>query len=136
MFHVPNEYRVRKHHPLASEDSIGNNGFFAIKHYRIKDYVINCQASDGIGWEHVSVSVGKIGEKQTRCPTWEEMCFVKDLFWDLSDCVVEFHPPASEYVSMHPYVLHLWRPTNFNIQTPDPVQVGINIKDSTNRYSK
>ena len=32
----------------------------------------------GVGsWEHVSVSVP--GKK--FCPSWEEMCWVKDLFW-------------------------------------------------------
>lgn len=67
-------------------------------------------------WEHVSVSIG--GRQATRCPTWEEMCIIKKWFWDEEDCVVQFHPPASEYVNNHPYVLHLWRPTDTNIATP------------------
>ena len=32
--------------------------------------------SFGGGWEHVSVSYRK------RCPTWEEMCRVKDMFFE------------------------------------------------------
>ena len=56
-------------------------------------------------WEHVSVSV----RGQNRCPTWDEMCFVKRLFWKPSETVIQFHPCESEYVNVHEYVLHLWR---------------------------
>lgn len=55
------------------------------------------------GWKHVSVSLAR------RCPTWEEMCRVKDIFWGEDECVVQFHPPKSEYVNLHPYCLHLWK---------------------------
>lgn len=55
-------------------------------------------ASDEVsmGWEHVSVSTRR------RVPNWTEMCFVKDLFWAPEECVVQFHPPKSEYVNNHP----------------------------------
>lgn len=127
MFHVPNKFRL---HPtqnsfLGSTDDIGNSGFFIIPHYRIKEYIINVQASCGMGWEHASVSVSRIGEKQTRCPTWGEMCWVKNLFWDETDCVIQYHPAKSEYVNMHPFVLHLWRPTDQVIPIPDKRMVGI-----------
>ncbi len=55
------------------------------------------------GWEHVSVSIG------SRTPTWEEMVFVKNLFWQDDETVVQFHPKKSEYVNTHKYCLHLWR---------------------------
>lgn len=55
------------------------------------------------GWEHVSVST------KNRTPNWTEMCFVKDLFWAEDECVVQFHPPKSDYINYHPYVLHMWR---------------------------
>lgn len=55
------------------------------------------------GWEHVSISIG------SRCPTWEEMCFVKNLFWGDDESVIQFHPMKSNYVNKHPYCLHLWR---------------------------
>lgn len=54
-------------------------------------------------WEHVSVSTKR------RIPNWEEMCFVKNLFWGPEECVVQFHPPESEWVNNHLYCLHLWR---------------------------
>ena len=56
----------------------------------------------GEGWEHVSIAY------TNRTPTLEEMCKVKDMFWNEEECVVQFHPPKSEYVNVHPYCLHLW----------------------------
>lgn len=56
------------------------------------------------GWEHVSVEL-----YARRLPTWEEMCFVKDLFWDDEEEVVQIHPKKSQYVDMTE-ALHLWRP--------------------------
>ncbi len=66
----------------------------------------------GEGWEHVSVSY------PNRTPTWQEMCRVKDIFWNENECVMQFHPPKSEYVNIHPYCLHLWRKCGENYETP------------------
>ena len=75
--------------------------------------------SDGEGWEHVSVST------PTRTPNWAEMCFVKSLFWDDDDTVIQFHPPKSEYVNNHAFCLHLWRPNNGAvIPLPPSILVG------------
>ena len=57
------------------------------------------------GWEHVSISL--IYTK--RLPTWDEMCYVKDLFWESDEEVVQIHPKKSEYVNIME-ALHLWRP--------------------------
>lgn len=59
---------------------------------------------DGGYVEHVSVSTKK------RTPTWEEMCFVKDICFADEELVIQFHPKKSEYVNFHPYTLHMWRP--------------------------
>jgi len=59
-----------------------------------------------------------------RCPTWEEMCLVKDLFWDDTDCVIQYHPSRSDYVNNHPYCLHLWRPIGIELPRPDSIFVG------------
>ena len=88
-FHVPEVFRVSIG-AMASDKSYGNNGVFVI-------------ASDGQGWKHVSVST------PDTTPTWEQMCEIKDIFWDAEDCVAQFHPPRSVYVDMHPHCLHLWR---------------------------
>ena len=57
--------------------SSGEDGFAAyINHPCYKPTAIAVIASWGGGWEHVSVSLAR------RCPTWEEMCMVKDIFWE------------------------------------------------------
>jgi hypothetical protein len=70
------------------------------------------------GWEHVSVSTDR------RCPNWPEMCWVKDLFWEKHEMVVQYHPPESEYVNFHPYCLHLWRHVNLPFPMPPSLLVG------------
>jgi hypothetical protein len=69
-------------------------------------------------WEHVSVS------RERRIPNWEEMCFGKRLFWDDDECVVQFHPPKSDYVNCHPRCLHLWRPVGGGFPTPPSMLIG------------
>lgn len=58
------------------------------------------------GWEHVSIKLSA-----RRLPTWDEMCFVKDVFWDEEEEVVQIHPKRSQYVNLTE-ALHLWRPCN------------------------
>lgn len=107
---------------FASDDRHGNNGLFRLFGPNGADLVII--ASDGRGepiaegWEHVSVSL------RNRCPNWPEMCFVKSLFWEPEETVVEFHPPESTYISNHPYCLHLWRDTRAGHALPPAVLVG------------
>ena len=74
--------------------------------------------STGGGWDHVSVSW------MNRCPTWEEMRMVKQIFFDPEDTTLEYHPAESEYVSLHPYCLHMWRPRFTSIPTPPSWMVG------------
>lgn len=71
------------------------------------------------GWEHVSVS------NRHRCPNWPEMCWVKDLFWDPELLVIQLHVPRSLWVDNHPYCLHLWRPTQFEVPLPPAIMVGV-----------
>lgn len=59
--------------------------------------------SNGGGWDHVSVSM------PDRCPTWDEMAWIKQQFFYPEECVVQYHPPESTYKNVHPYCLHLWR---------------------------
>jgi hypothetical protein len=53
------------------------------------------------------------------------MCLIKGLFWGAEDCVIQYHPPQSEYVNNHPYCLHLWRPIEHAIPVPDSLLAGI-----------
>ena len=101
---------------MGSDDSYGNNGLFQI---RYKGCNFNVIASDGLGWEHVSVSL------EDRIPAWEEMCYMKDLFWNKDEAVMQLHPPESEYINNHDFCLHLWKPLNAIIPLPDSILVGV-----------
>ena len=114
MCKVPNEYRIRAGE-LGSTEDIGNNGAFLIPY---QSFMLGVIASDGQGWEHVSVSLSN------RCPNWREICFIKDLFWDGEDVVIQYHPKKSEYVNRHDNCLHLWRPVGEAILTPPRELVG------------
>ncbi len=129
MFKVPNEYRV-KYGQMASSDAEGCNGAFEIP--LPKDYKKNRKglfvvsklmviASDRLGWEHISVR--KVTGNRNWIPIWSEMCFAKDVFWDAEDCVVQFHPPKSMYVDNYPFVLHLWRSTEFEFVLPPKAMI-------------
>jgi hypothetical protein len=74
------------------------------------------------GWEHVSVSLARAG--RARLPNWEEMCFVKNMFWELDDCVVQYHPPLSKSINNY-RVLHLWRSTRHEFPQPPMELIGI-----------
>ena len=71
-------------------------------------------------WEHVSVSL--CGRKN-RTPTWGEMQFVKEQFWEDTETVMQLHPPRADYVNTHPGVLHLWRPLDLEIPRPENIMV-------------
>lgn len=122
---VPEKYRLKDHPVYGTGISYGNNGVFIIPHHRIDGYYYRCLVSDGEGWEHVSVSLDSKNKKVERCCTWEEMCFIKNTFWNEDEVVVQFHPAKSDYVSMHNYCLHLWKPINETIPVPNPLLVGI-----------
>lgn len=121
MFHVPNQYRVRRG-AAASDDSYGNNGAFVIPPI-VGSRHMCVIASDGLWWEHVSVHIDE-GRAKTRVPNWDEMCYIKSLFWDDDDVVMQLHPAKSEYVNNFKTCLHLWRPVGKSIPTPPAILVG------------
>jgi hypothetical protein len=104
-------------------------GVFALR-FGASDCRLHVIYSDGADWseiglagpafEHASVTV----RGQKRCPTWEEMCFVKSLIWGDTEWVLQYHPPAKDNVSVHDFCLHLWRPIGVEIPTPDPLTIG------------
>lgn len=109
-FKVPEKYRDLTQSTL--ED--GNNGIFFIPD------LLRVIASDGLGWEHVSVS------KKYEMPSWEEMCKIKELFWDdPEDWAIQYHPRKSSYVNNHSFCLHLWCPVDKSgFKLPDSFLVG------------
>ena len=74
----------------------------------------------GLGWEHVSVC-----PINGKMPTWDDMCFIKDMFFEDEDCVVQYHPPKSEYVNNVPNCLHLWKPIGQEMPMPPSILTGI-----------
>lgn len=73
-------------------------------------------------WEHVSVSLPH------RCPTWEELDFIKNLWWREDETVIQLHVPRDRHVNYHPFCLHLWKPVGIAIPLPPPSTVGPNDK--------
>ena len=123
MFKVPGGYRSKfpKNHHLYSDATYGNNGAFTIP-LSIRSTAF-CIASDGLGWEHVSVHI--ISDGKERTPTWSEMCKVKEFFWDEEDWVAQYHPARSEYVNQHKHTLHLWRCPDQEFPKPLSIMVGM-----------
>lgn len=114
---VPNENRVS--FPNARSSLVdGPNGCFQFR--GPCGMHLNVIASDGMGWDHVSVSC--LGLR--RLPNWREMDFVKKKFWEDSECVMQLHVPVSEHVN-NAEVLHLWRPQKAEIPMPPSIMVGI-----------
>lgn len=106
------EYRVK--HPYWPQTD--TSGVFKVM-VKQRAFVILASV-DNIGedgvWEHISVTP----KNQKRCPTWDEMCAIKNMFFDPEEECVEFHPKASTYVNSNEYCLHIWRPANDNLRCP------------------
>ena len=122
---------MKKHVPLslqanrvregdyASDDSYGMAGAFKlISPSGVMMLVMSSGVDHENSWEHVSVSC------KDRAPHWDEMCFVKDIFWSDEEMAVQYHPPKSDYVNCHPFVLHIWKPIGMTIPMPPSLLVG------------
>lgn len=106
---------LRRTHPSLG-DSEGNWGYFVVGPLRIISSGTP-DPRDAHQWEHVSVSCAD------RCPTWDEMCQVKELFWHDDETVLQFHPRKADYVDQHPFTLHLWRQMGVNAVLPPRVLI-------------
>lgn len=85
--------------------------------------VIASCGTQEVPWEHVSVSL------PDRCPSWPEMYFVKNLFWDEEEVAVQYHPAASHYVNENEFCLHLWHPKLQSLPMPPDICVAMRQKD-------
>lgn len=94
------------------------NGTFIIdKHKNGEFYFVI--VSNGLGWEHVSVTLHKKnGASIKRCPSFEEMQMVKEKIFTEEEAVFQLHPREEDYVNTHPYCLHLWKPNNCSMIVP------------------
>lgn len=104
----------------TEDDERGNGGAFLImRKMGIHPIWLRVIASRGLGWDHVSVSLSN------RTPTWDEMEFVKRLFFERDEVAMQLHVPPREHVNNHPYCLHLWRPQAGEIPRPPADMVGV-----------
>lgn len=101
----------RKFHPtMGWGDHEG--GLFSVQSPLQKDKMLTIIASNGDGWDHISVSL------QHRIPTWTEMDFVKSLFFLPEEIVMQLHPAEVKHINNMKNCLHLWRPQNISVPLP------------------
>jgi len=109
-----------------------NEGCFAIPS-PVDKRLMTTLVSSGYGWDHVSVSRGQ------RCPYWEEMEYVRRVFFHPDECVMQLHPPLDEYITgewpgrRSIFTLHLWRPQESVIPRPPGILVGANSAEQYQR---
>lgn len=83
--------------------TIPHGAAYELKHPRT-GAKLSIIASTDNGWEHISVTLAN------RTPTWDEMCYVKKVFFEDEDLCLQFHPRKSQYVNAHEHCLHIWKP--------------------------
>ena len=96
----------------------GGDGYLSLKSTHRNETMV-VVFSWGGGWDHVSASCAK------RTPGWDEMCEIKEIFFDDEETVIQFHPAASEYVNNHPHCLHLWKKQGQAHELPPSIMTGI-----------
>lgn len=77
--------------------------------------------SDGAGWDHVSVSANS----KKIIPSWNDMCYVKDIFFRDNEAVIQIHPKKEDYVNNVNNCLHLWRCRYREMVLPPSCLVGV-----------
>jgi hypothetical protein len=114
MFKVPEKYRV-----IDGDNSTtihnGNNGLFKLylRGNRTNlGSMLYITATEKDSWECVEVYT------PVRYPIWEELCLVRNLFWDRNDLVIQYYPREKDCSNFKKYSVCLWRPTNQLIPNP------------------
>lgn len=110
-------YEELKETRLSIKEFKKNDGGWAVCYLPPEKKEFKIVFSIGDDWDHVSVMV------ENRCPTWEEMNRVKDIFFYENEKVMQLHPIKKDYINLHPYVLHMWRPQKLEIPTPPKYMV-------------
>lgn len=98
--------------PLYSSNPNEPFGYFCMLTPSLIPARMKIIVSDGLGWDHVSVST------EGRIPTWTEMEWIRRMFFKPTCCVVQFHPPLKEYINNHHNVLHLWHKQGIEYELP------------------
>lgn len=70
-------------------------------------------SEDFVGWDHVSAHIISVESGSlNRTPNNEEMQFLRNIFFEDEDVVVEFHPAKKDYINNYSYALHMWKSTD------------------------
>lgn len=101
---------------IVESDPEGFRGFIGMPAW---EGTIVC--SWGAGWEHVSIAPAK----SRITPSWDDMCRLKEMFFEDDEAVIQIHPPKAEYVNNKPNCLHLWRCKYREMILPPSCLVGI-----------
>jgi hypothetical protein len=122
-----NRYRDTDREGLMGLRTPGGDQFCGVFRIPVKGvrrglFVIASAGNDPMtrtGWDHVSVSL------LMRCPTWDEMCIVKDKFFLPTERAMQLHPREDENISNHPFCLDIWRPVTADFPVSPSIMVGI-----------
>lgn len=85
--------------------------------YRTRDglavIVSTAQYEDGREWMHISVS------RKDRLPSWDDLKHVKEVIVGNDRYAYQVFPPASQYVNIHQFCLHMWAPLTGSLPVPE-----------------
>ena len=119
---------IKKTPNLFIEAETKNDGMGGKYYDKYTGKRLNFIFSYQMGWEHLSVSM------PSRTPTWDQMCIMKDIFWNKNEACVEYHPREEDYVNNHKHCLHIWRPTHEPLPTPPSVLVGFRSEEEKQAF--
>lgn len=80
-----------------------NGGCGRLIYGSLKNATVIWGRAEGGRFDHVGIS------PTNRTPTWEEMCKVKDIFFDPEEECYQVFPKRSQYVNIRKNCLHIWR---------------------------
>ena len=107
-----NKYRDRAWERRMGGEGDDNGGRFQVPSESRTGITLSVLAGVGNGWDHISVST------PLRCPIWAEMEQVKRLFFKENEIAMQLHVKPTNHISVHPFCLHIWRPTDVEIPMP------------------
>lgn len=119
---------IRKTRNLFIEAETFNDGMGGHYYDSVSGKRLNFIFSYQLGWEHLSVSM------PSKTPSWDQMCKMKDIFWNDDETCVQFHPKKEDYVNNHPHCLHIWKPVNEKLPIPPSILVGFRSEEEKQAF--
>ena len=109
---------IKKNVRISSVENETFDGFVGV--IAMPTWVGTYICSWGAGWEHVSIRPFK----KNVTPSWDDMCRIKDIFWNEDEAVIQVHPDKDNYVDFMENCLHLWKCTYKEMVLPPYCLVG------------